>query len=59
MNCLSLNIQGLGSKAKKSWIRELNIKHKVSFLSIQETKTDVISDMEIKFLWGTVCLSIR
>nr|GEY93445.1 hypothetical protein [Tanacetum cinerariifolium] len=43
---------GLGSKAKKSWIRELNIKHKVSFFSIQETKSDAISDMEIKFLWG-------
>ncbi|GJX57117.1 RNA-directed DNA polymerase, eukaryota [Tanacetum coccineum] len=52
MNCLSLNIQGLGSEAKKTWIRELNIKHKVSFLSIQETKSDAISDMEVKRLWG-------
>nr|GFD11550.1 hypothetical protein [Tanacetum cinerariifolium] len=34
MNCLSLNVQGLGSKAKKDWIRELISKHKVSFLSI-------------------------
>ncbi|GJS58307.1 RNA-directed DNA polymerase, eukaryota [Tanacetum coccineum] len=29
MNCLSLNIEGLGSKAKKDCIRELNIKHKI------------------------------
>ncbi|GJV49022.1 RNA-directed DNA polymerase, eukaryota [Tanacetum coccineum] len=43
---------GLGSEAKKLWIRELNIKYKVSFLSIQETKTDAISDMEVKLLWG-------
>ncbi|GJX70092.1 RNA-directed DNA polymerase, eukaryota [Tanacetum coccineum] len=40
MNCLSLNIQGLGSKAKKDWIRELTTKHKVSFLSLQETKKE-------------------
>lgn len=40
MNCLSLNIQGLGSKAKKDWIRELTNKHKISFLSLQETKKE-------------------
>ncbi|GJV29254.1 RNA-directed DNA polymerase, eukaryota [Tanacetum coccineum] len=42
----------LGSKAKKAWIKELNNKHKVNFLSIQETKTDCISDMDIRVLWG-------
>ncbi|GJY63502.1 RNA-directed DNA polymerase, eukaryota [Tanacetum coccineum] len=52
MNCLSLNIQGLGSKAKKDWIKELISKHKVSFLSIQETKMESVSAMEVKFLWG-------
>nr|GEU93709.1 RNA-directed DNA polymerase, eukaryota [Tanacetum cinerariifolium] len=39
-------------KAKKDWIKELNNKHKVNFLSIQETKSDHIFDMDIKFLWG-------
>ncbi|GJV72985.1 RNA-directed DNA polymerase, eukaryota [Tanacetum coccineum] len=52
MNCLSLNAQGLGSKAKKDWIRELITKHKVSFLSIQETKMELISAMDVKQLWG-------
>ncbi|GJZ71450.1 RNA-directed DNA polymerase, eukaryota, partial [Tanacetum coccineum] len=52
MNCLSLNVQGLGSKAKKDWIKELNNKHKVNFLSVQETKLDCISDMDVKVLWG-------
>ncbi|GJT12683.1 RNA-directed DNA polymerase, eukaryota [Tanacetum coccineum] len=42
----------LESKAKKDWIRELNIKYKVSFLTLQETKTDSISTMEVKCLWG-------
>ncbi|GJZ78736.1 RNA-directed DNA polymerase, eukaryota [Tanacetum coccineum] len=52
MNCLSLNIQGLGSKAKKEWIRELNIKNKVFFFTIQETKMENISAIDVKFLWG-------
>nr|GEY88525.1 RNA-directed DNA polymerase, eukaryota [Tanacetum cinerariifolium] len=52
MNCLSLNIQDLGSKDKKEWIRELNIKHKVNFLTLQETKMDSISAMDVKLLWG-------
>ncbi|GJY64730.1 RNA-directed DNA polymerase, eukaryota [Tanacetum coccineum] len=43
---------GLGSKAKKDWIRELITKHKVSFLSIQETKMELISAMDVKQLWG-------
>nr|GEZ39157.1 RNA-directed DNA polymerase, eukaryota [Tanacetum cinerariifolium] len=48
VNC----VIGLGSKAKKDWIRELISKHKVSFLSIQETKMESVSAMEVKFLWG-------
>nr|GFA58796.1 RNA-directed DNA polymerase, eukaryota [Tanacetum cinerariifolium] len=52
MNYLSLNIQGLGSKAKKERIRDLNIKHKVNFLTLQETKMDSISSMDVKLLWG-------
>ncbi|GJW69782.1 hypothetical protein Tco_0126699 [Tanacetum coccineum] len=42
----------LGSNAKKDWIKELNNKHKVNFLSVQETKLDCISDMDVKVLWG-------
>nr|GEY70270.1 RNA-directed DNA polymerase, eukaryota [Tanacetum cinerariifolium] len=55
MNCLSLNVQGLGSKANKDWIRELISKHKVSFLSIQETKMESVSAMELEgysFTWA-------
>ena len=52
MNCLSLNVQGLGSKAKKDWIKELNFKHKVNVLSILETKKESFSDRDVKVLWG-------
>nr|GEZ53738.1 RNA-directed DNA polymerase, eukaryota [Tanacetum cinerariifolium] len=44
-----------GSKAKKDWIRELISKHKVSFLSIQETKMESVSAMELEgysFTWA-------
>ncbi|GJW94067.1 RNA-directed DNA polymerase, eukaryota [Tanacetum coccineum] len=49
---LSLNVQGLGHKTKKEWIKELNFKHRSNFLAIQETKMDCIYDMDIKFMWG-------
>nr|GEX85555.1 putative RNA-directed DNA polymerase, eukaryota, reverse transcriptase zinc-binding domain protein [Tanacetum cinerariifolium] len=43
---------GLGFRAKKSWVRELCIKHRVNFLSLQKTKKESISDMEVRSLWG-------
>ncbi|GJU58650.1 RNA-directed DNA polymerase, eukaryota [Tanacetum coccineum] len=52
MNILSLNVQGLGSKAKKDWIKELNVLHKVNFLALQETKMENFSVMEAKYIWG-------
>nr|GEX15916.1 RNA-directed DNA polymerase, eukaryota [Tanacetum cinerariifolium] len=51
MNILSLNIQGLSHKTKKEWVKELNIKHKVNFLALQETKMDLINHMDVKFIW--------
>nr|GEU39708.1 RNA-directed DNA polymerase, eukaryota [Tanacetum cinerariifolium] len=42
----------MGSKAKKDWVRELNSKHKVSFLTLQETKMETISAVDVKILWG-------
>ncbi|GJZ32492.1 RNA-directed DNA polymerase, eukaryota [Tanacetum coccineum] len=52
MNMLSINVQGLGNKTKKEWVKELSIKNKLNFIAIQETKMDKISHMEVKFMWG-------
>ena len=52
MNMLSINVQGLGNKNKKEWVKQLSIKHKLNFIAIQETKMDKISHMEVKFMWG-------
>nr|GEW04330.1 RNA-directed DNA polymerase, eukaryota [Tanacetum cinerariifolium] len=49
---LSLNIQGLDQSAKKNWIRELNLKYKVSFVAIQETKVEKIDLFSLRNLWG-------
>jgi exonuclease III len=52
MNMLSLNIQGLNPKAKKDWVKELCLSHKVNFLTLQETKMEVIDLFDIKHCWG-------
>ncbi|GJV20643.1 RNA-directed DNA polymerase, eukaryota [Tanacetum coccineum] len=49
------DIEGLGSKAKKDWIRELLVKYRVNFLSLQETKASTVSDMDVKMFWGNSC----
>nr|GEV44233.1 RNA-directed DNA polymerase, eukaryota [Tanacetum cinerariifolium] len=49
---MGFTMDGSVKDAKKDWIKELNNKHKVNFLSIQETKINHISDMDIKSLWG-------
>ncbi|GKB86694.1 RNA-directed DNA polymerase, eukaryota [Tanacetum coccineum] len=49
------DIEGLGSKAKKDWIRELLVKYRVNFLSLQETKGSTVSDMDVKMFWGNSC----
>ncbi|GJS74273.1 RNA-directed DNA polymerase, eukaryota [Tanacetum coccineum] len=52
LDALDDMIKGLDSKAKKDWIRELTNKHKISFLSLQETKKEFFTDLEIKYFWG-------
>ncbi|GKD89234.1 hypothetical protein Tco_1364741 [Tanacetum coccineum] len=42
----------LGHKTKKEWVKELNYKHRINFLALQETKMDCISHMDVKSLWG-------
>ncbi|GJX99336.1 RNA-directed DNA polymerase, eukaryota, partial [Tanacetum coccineum] len=49
---MGYDMQGLGHKTKKEWVQELNTKHKINFLAIQETKLDCISHMDVKFIWG-------
>ncbi|GKA92856.1 RNA-directed DNA polymerase, eukaryota [Tanacetum coccineum] len=59
MNVLSLNIQGLGPKAKKDWVKELCCKNKISFLSLQETKMEEMDDMVVRSVWGNMDFDYR
>ncbi|GJR41802.1 RNA-directed DNA polymerase, eukaryota [Tanacetum coccineum] len=43
---------GLGHKAKKRWIQEINHKYGINFLAIQETKSANIKLFDIKAIWG-------
>ena len=37
INCLFLNIRGIGEDAKVRWVRSLMALHKINFLGLQET----------------------
>ena len=54
MNFLSLNIQGLGKKAKKEWVKEIFNKNKVNFLTLQETKMENMDLFCVKRCWGNL-----
>ncbi|GJY18718.1 RNA-directed DNA polymerase, eukaryota [Tanacetum coccineum] len=54
MNFMSLNIPGIGHKEKKGWIKELCLKHRINFVTLQETKMESIDLFSIKELWGNL-----
>nr|GEZ66732.1 RNA-directed DNA polymerase, eukaryota [Tanacetum cinerariifolium] len=43
---------GLNLKAKKDWVKEICVSHKVNFLTLQETKMEDISLFDVKCCWG-------
>ncbi|GKB92738.1 RNA-directed DNA polymerase, eukaryota [Tanacetum coccineum] len=59
MNFMSLNIQGLGQRAKKDWIKELCTKNKVNFVSLQETKMETIELFNVKECWGNFAFEYK
>ncbi|GJZ68511.1 RNA-directed DNA polymerase, eukaryota [Tanacetum coccineum] len=48
------SIIGLGNKAKRRWVNELCHKHKINFVSLQETKAENIDLCSIQELWGNL-----
>nr|GEY94090.1 RNA-directed DNA polymerase, eukaryota [Tanacetum cinerariifolium] len=43
---------GLNPKAKKDWVKEICVSHKVNFLTLQETKMEDIFLIDVKCCWG-------
>ena len=52
MNCISINIQGLGGLKKWRWVRDLCNFHRVNFLAIQESKLSHVELWKLCQLWG-------
>jgi mannosylglycoprotein endo-beta-mannosidase len=48
----SFNVRGLGSRVKRSKLREVVRVEKVDFLAIQETKLEAIPGSLIANIWG-------
>nr|GFC40708.1 RNA-directed DNA polymerase, eukaryota, reverse transcriptase zinc-binding domain protein [Tanacetum cinerariifolium] len=46
------SVQGLNPKAKKDWVKEICVSHKVKFLTLQETKMEDISLIDVNCCWG-------
>ena len=51
MNCLSLNVRGLGEDHKVSWVRRLKIRHRCNFLGIQETQLVDTEMINVEGCW--------
>lgn len=52
MYFLSLNNQGLGDNAKKTWVNELFNKNGINFLALQETKMLHMEGFVVSSIWG-------
>ena len=62
MNILSLNIRGVDSYSKQSWVKELCRSKKVHFLTLQETMVASVDEKVTRAFWGNLgyeflCLS--
>ena len=53
MNCLSLNIRGIGEDVKIQWVRRLKIKHRAIFVGLQETQIIDHRRIRVKECWDS------
>ncbi|KAL4581287.1 hypothetical protein LXL04_017498 [Taraxacum kok-saghyz] len=48
---------GAGNVEKRRWIRNLCNKHKINFLTVQETKTESVDIFTVRSIWGNPVFS--
>ncbi|XP_023737696.1 uncharacterized protein LOC111885684 [Lactuca sativa] len=53
MNCLSLNVRGIGEGSKVSWVKRLKIQNIISFLGLQETQLMDTSAIDVAGCWDS------
>lgn len=51
MNCLSLNIRGIGEEYKVSWVRRLTSRYHTTFLGVQETQLSDENNIDVTGCW--------
>ncbi|XP_023771170.1 uncharacterized protein LOC111919827 [Lactuca sativa] len=54
MNFLSLNVRGVGEVGKTSWVRRLKVKHKATFVGLQETQLSSSSSIDVDGCWDSI-----
>lgn len=54
MNCLSLNIRGIGEDYKVSWVKRLKAQHMFSYLGLQESQLSDVEEINVDgfFIFG-------
>lgn len=53
MNCLSLNIRGIGEDAKIQRARRLKVAHKINFMGLQETPITDYTNINTDGCWDS------
>lgn len=53
MNCMSINIRGIGEDVKVEWVRKLRNIHKPNFVGIQETQLIDSMKIDVQGYWGS------
>ncbi|KAL7598934.1 hypothetical protein Lser_V15G26688 [Lactuca serriola] len=51
MNCVSVNLRGIGKDYKTEWVRRLKIQNDISFLGIQETQLTDVNNINVAGCW--------
>lgn len=54
MNCMTLNIRGIGEEAKIKWFSKLKQVHKANFVGIQETQITNFERIDVNECWGSL-----
>lgn len=47
MNCITLDVRGLGEDHKVNWIQTLKYRYKISFFGIQETQMSIAEVIDV------------
>lgn len=53
MNCITLNMCGLGEDHKVNWILRLKNRHKILFFGIQQTQMSNAEEINVAGCWGS------